>query len=179
MFFSRLQSEVQSATTVSSARQNSSQWYLKFPELLSFADHCVVCKAKLVSVLPLLFPLHLTKYMKPLKCVFRGSLIRMGHLIRGWHHHRNMRPPVITARRCGELARELSSRPAVAFYHPKCPGDLIFCTNICKILLPPNPQLHILFWLICQICSGIFVICIKKKVYSLAGIHLLKSDIQY
>ena len=119
MFFSRLQSEVQSATTVSSARQNSSQWYLKFPELLSFADHCVVCKAKLVSVLPLLFPLHVTKYMKPLKCVLRGSLIRMGHLIRGWHHHRNMRPPVITARRCGELARSALLAPGCCLLSAK------------------------------------------------------------
>ena len=26
------------------------------------------------------------------------------------------------------------------FYHLKCPGDLIFCTNICKILSPPQPS---------------------------------------
>ena len=39
----------------------------------------------------------------------------MWQMICGWHHHRNMRPPVITARRCGELARVgLSSLPSVA-----------------------------------------------------------------
>ena len=43
----------------------------------------------------------------------------MWQMICGWHHHRNMRPPVITARRCGELAHRALLAPGCCLLSTK------------------------------------------------------------
>ena len=60
-----------------------------------------------------------------------------GALICGWHHHRNMRPPVITARRCGELAR----RALLA------PGCCLLSTKYTKCWLNVKFQLFWIFFI--------------------------------
>ena len=143
MFFSRLQSEVQSDTTVSF----QSIFTLQYCQFLNIwchiRHHCIVCKGKHVTVLPLPISMHITKYMKPLKCVLRsmekhhvawnqvmnymkcpirvlcGSSIRMRHLICGRWYADGTITGIYDLRwlqpdAVGSSPVGLSSRPAVA-----------------------------------------------------------------